>query len=75
LLGEENISNRKVWVLEANLEAGESCKLWVDQETGILLRAYHQISEDFSMELLITRISQFEQYNANAQSLLKGTGE
>ena len=62
LLGEERISNRKVWVLETNLEAGESCKLWVDQETGILLKVFHQINAHNSMELLIQDIEQFEGY-------------
>ena len=66
LIGEENLSNRKVWVLEASLEDGESYKLWVDQEMGILLRVFHQLNGDTSMELLIQDIMQFDGYELSS---------
>jgi outer membrane lipoprotein-sorting protein len=62
LIGEGRLSNRKVWILDAKLEEGESYKLWVDQETGVLLRVFHQMDADSSMELLIQNIMQFDGY-------------
>jgi len=62
LIGEGRLSNRKVWILDAKLEEGESYKLWIDQETGILLRVFHQMDADSSMELLIQNIEQFDGY-------------
>ena len=51
IVGEEELLGRKVKVLEAELENGEAYKLWIDTESGLLLKAFHQVNPDFSMEM------------------------
>ena len=51
IVGEEELLGRKVKVLEAELDNGETYKLWIDTESGLLLRAFHQVNPDFSMEM------------------------
>ena len=51
IFGEEELLGRKVKVLNAELENGEAYKLWIDTESGLLLKVFHQVNPDFSMEM------------------------
>lgn len=53
IVGEEELLGRKVKVLNADLENGEAYKLWIDTESGLLLKVFHQVNPDFSMEMNI----------------------